>query len=89
MDSKGVARGSLARSLTPEAFFRGYLREREDEDVKDGERNVLYVRVSEREREREWRRLAWVANAPVSRTAKRFSFGYSLSLLFFFFLFER
>ena len=52
MDSKGVARGSLARSLTPEVFFQGYLREREDEDVKDGERNVLYVRVSERERER-------------------------------------
>lgn len=51
MDSKGVARGSLARSLTPEAFFRGYLREREDEDVKDGERNVLYMRVRERERE--------------------------------------
>lgn len=48
MDSKGVARGSLARSLTPEAFFRGYLREREDEDVKDGERNVLYMRVRER-----------------------------------------
>lgn len=48
MDSKGVARGSLARSLTPEVFFRGYLREREDEDVKDGERNVLYMRVRER-----------------------------------------
>lgn len=53
MDSKGVARGTLARSLTPEAFFRGYLREREDEDVKDGERNVLYMRVRERERRSE------------------------------------